>query len=292
MPKRRVTYLENDGPDVEYVGDPMAVIAVLQSQIRNLTKQLDQRMAAAETATGLALTAAEKTTAIAQATADRAVLKAEAAAGREYLESQIEAVRQVSAQNLIAQKDAMSAALLAAKDALSAAQNASERAIAKAEEASDRQRDQIVEQVRELRTVITEQAARIVPRNEVTARFDAMGEKLTTVENLMRDTVRRAELEPITTGITALQLGASTDRGRSQTSNQIFAGGVAVIGIIIAAGGLFFRGGGDKPPQVSAAQAVAQVQAQADLLSKLDDVVKQLQLNREVQRKAIPSGQQ
>lgn len=153
-------------------------IGVLKAQLGDVKGSSVERFTAQREAVSLALAAAKETTQIAQATADRAVAKAEAAAGKEYLESQIEGLRSSFSAQIIAQKEAINAALVAAKDALTAALASAEKAIAKAEEASDKR----FESVNEFRQTLSDQTSTFIARNEYTAQYGAIGDRVSLLE--------------------------------------------------------------------------------------------------------------
>lgn len=175
----------------ECVPDPFiflrADVRVLQSQLDDFRADMDRRLDGQDKNVSLALTAAEKTTAIAQQTADRAVVKAEAAASREYLEAQIQALSNVTTANMVAQKEAINAALAASEKALTAALAASEKAliaalassekaITKAEEANEKR----FQSVNEFRATLADQQRELATKSEVTLRFTAVEDKLST----------------------------------------------------------------------------------------------------------------
>lgn len=187
-------------------GEFLSDVRVLQSQVAELSRELDRRFEGQDKNVSLALAAAEKTTAIAQQTADRAVVKAEAAASREYLEAQIEALSNVTAANLAAQKEAISAALTAAKEALTAALASSEKAITKAEEANEKR----FQSVNEFRQTLADQQAGFATKTESDFRFAAIEDKLQTALNTL-----------------------SESRGKSQGANWLWGVLVASVGIIL-----------------------------------------------------------
>lgn len=173
-----------------------AKIAVLESLVDALQKQLNDRLESSRESTALALTAAEKTTAIAQLTADKAMVKADAKADMQYLEAQTRALKDAFQDQIAAQKEAITAALNASQSALKAALESSEKAITKAEEANEKR----FQSVNEFRAQLGDQQKTFVVKEEADFKFQAVEKKLD--ENLewqRRIDVKFADFLPMKT---------------------------------------------------------------------------------------------
>lgn len=164
-----------------------AKVAVLESMVDNLQRQVIERIESSRESIALALTAAEKTTAIAQSTADRAMVKADAKADMVYLESQIRSLKEAFQDQIAAQKEAITNALNASQSALKNALDSSEKAITKAEEANEKR----FQAVNEFRAQLADQQKTFVVKEEVAFKFVAVEKKL----DEMLEWQRRTELK-------------------------------------------------------------------------------------------------
>lgn len=113
----------------------------------------------------------------------------------------------------------------------------------------------------------------------------------------LKDAVRREDLTKIYNDIEKLRDQSNTGRGKEAANSNLITLGIAVLAVFVSLAGIFYHPQESATNYLNTAQLSAlsnrvdssQVTAQQqttrqDLINKLDDVVKQLQLNREVQR--------
>lgn len=225
-----------------------AKIAVLESMVDSLQKQVIERIQSSRESIALALTAAEKTTSIAQQTADKAMAKADAKADMVYLESQIRSLKDAFQDQISAQEKAITAALNASQSALKSALDASEKAITKAEEANEKR----FQAVNEFRAQLGDQQKTFATRDEVTFKFQAVEKKL----DEMLEWQRRMELKfadylpirvfessamqltdwrrQVDAALTTSTSGAQASKSTVQTGRENVSMIVSVVAVLIA----------------------------------------------------------
>lgn len=214
-----------------------AKVAVLETAIASLQKQLNDRIHMSRESLALALTAAEKTTAIAQQTADKAMAKADAKADMVYLEAQIRSL-----------KEQFQDQITSAQSALRAAFDSSEKAITKAEESNEKR----FQSVNEFRAQLADQQKTFVVKDEAEFKFTALEKKLDEsaadrrrLDSRFNDYLPQRVYDNAITGLTewrrqvdasliANASAASASKSTVQTGRDNVSLGIAIAAVLIA----------------------------------------------------------
>lgn len=124
-------------------------------------------------------------------------------------------------QRFEAQSDALTAALQAAKEAVQAAQAGADRAVAKAEGAADKR----FESLNELRQLVNDVVALMMPKSEATNRFDAISEKLEAMTKRIDEVNNRFNL----------MAGETSGNRRTKDDTRLYVGvGVSILFLLLA----------------------------------------------------------
>ena len=167
-------------------------------------------------------------------------------------------------QRFEAQQEALHSALAATEKTLNATLTAAEKASLKTEVALDKRFDS----VNEFRKTLTDQAATFFTRAEGDARFDSINGKLMDntamhgafasqqehnalisevsrleldMKTCLADTVRRADITPITNEINKMRDTHATSAGKSMATNSMMSFGLAVFAVLISLGAIWFE---------------------------------------------------
>lgn len=125
-------------------------------------------------------------------------------------------------ERFVAQTKALDAAFLSQQQAVQAALAAADRAVAKAETAADKR----FEALNELRQMLNDMVATLLTRNEATAKFDSIGEKMAT---------RDERLSAIELRLNSLAAGGDGGRGAKADMRANLAAlvGLVALGVVL-----------------------------------------------------------
>lgn len=152
-----------DGPSLE---------TYVETRFNLLTAAIKDASSAQGSALGAAIEASKAALA-----AVKAAVEASIAASDIRYQQRFEAQSDALSAAFLSQQTAMQTALKTAQEAVQAALAAADRAVSKAELASDKR----FEALNELRQMLNDMVANLIPRIEATQRFDAISEKLESV---------------------------------------------------------------------------------------------------------------
>jgi hypothetical protein len=146
-------------------------------------------------------------------------------------QQRFEAQSDALAAAFLSQQTAMQTAFVVAEKAVQAALAAADRAVSKAELASDKR----FEALNELRQMLNDMVANLIPRPEATQRFDAMGEKIDSHERSTAEKVgsNAKRIEDIESRLSALGGEAIGGRQKKDDTKSLVAMGVAVLAVLL-----------------------------------------------------------